>query len=222
MTRRRIIAATREGWLHQLTTLLRPLFEAAGAPLPADIHLTCGWPTKRALAPSGKNRTLGQCFSPACSAKGTTEICVSPAIGDPAQAAAVLVHELCHAALLTTDPDAGHGPTFKRLAERMGLQGKMTETTASPELARRLNALMASMRPYPHSTLDVSVGTKKQTTRMLKVICPECGYTVRTTQQWIEQGLPTCPCGTDMELPGPDAQAPEPGLPLIAVFSQPE
>jgi hypothetical protein len=35
---------------------------------------------------------------------------------------------------------------------------------------------------------------------MLKVVCPECSYTVRTIQQWIDTGLPTCVCDTEMEL----------------------
>jgi hypothetical protein len=146
---------------------------------------------------------------------------VSPAIGDGPAAAAVLVHELCHAALLAEHPDAGHGPKFKTLATEMGLIGKMTETTAGPELTQRLHALMFGMIPYPHSTLDLEIGRKKQGTRMLKVVCPECGYTVRTTATWIEQGLPTCPCGTDMEIPDPDAPPPDKSKPLTAVFSEP-
>jgi hypothetical protein len=221
MIRRRIIAATREGWLHQLVQELRPLFKAAGAELPADIHVTCGWPTKRAIVPTGKSRTVGQCFSPAASAKGTTEICVSPAIGDAQAAAAILVHELCHAALIAEHPDEGHGSKFKRLALAIGLEGKMTETTAGPQLRDDLRWITSNMRPYPHSTLDVTVGQKKQSTRMLKVVCPECGYTVRTTATWIEQGLPTCPCATEMEIPDPDAQAePERGRPLAEVLAE--
>lgn len=219
MIRRRIIAATREGWLHQLVTELRPMFKQHGTELPPDIHVTCGWPTKRALAPTGKARTLGQCFPPSASAKGTTEICISPAIGDPQLAAAVLVHELCHAALIAEHPDAGHGPLFKQLATAMGLEGKMTETTPGPQLRDELKWITSQMRPYLHSTLDVTVGQKKQGTRMLKVTCPECGYTVRTTATWIEQGLPTCPCGTDMEIPDPDAPKPDPGATLAEVLT---
>lgn len=53
------------------------------------------------------------------------------------------------------------------------------------------------------------VREKKQTTRMLKVVCPdeECPhndagspYLVRTTRKWIECGLPACPCGAAMVL----------------------
>ena len=38
-------------------------------------------------------------------------------------------------------------------------------------------------------------GLKKQTTRLKKLKCSECGYTVRTTAKWIETlGAPLCPC----------------------------
>ena len=40
---------------------------------------------------------------------------------------------------------------------------------------------------------------KKQTTRLLKLVCPVDGYTVRGTRMWIDKlGLPACPCGADM------------------------
>jgi hypothetical protein len=35
---------------------------------------------------------------------------------------------------------------------------------------------------------------------MLRLECPACGYTCRTTAKWIEVGLPTCPCGEEMVL----------------------
>ncbi|MFI8890527.1 hypothetical protein [Streptomyces paradoxus] len=50
----------------------------------------------------------------------------------------------------------------------------------------------------------VSSGPKKQGTRMLKVVCSEdceCGgYTVRTTQKWLDMGTPRCPFGGEMEI----------------------
>ena len=41
---------------------------------------------------------------------------------------------------------------------------------------------------------------KKQTTRLIKVFCPDpgCGYTVRTTAKWLAVGTPTCVCGEEM------------------------
>lgn len=38
----------------------------------------------------------------------------------------------------------------------------------------------------------------KQSTRMIKLVCPADGYAVRTTRKWIEVGLPRCPCGREM------------------------
>lgn len=44
---------------------------------------------------------------------------------------------------------------------------------------------------------------KKQTTRMLKCECPQCGYTVRTTRKWLDVAVPVCPVhGHEMELEG--------------------
>ncbi len=40
-------------------------------------------------------------------------------------------------------------------------------------------------------------------TRMVKAICGECAYTVRTTRRWLEElGPPLCPCNSGpMEVP---------------------
>jgi hypothetical protein len=193
---------TREEWLNKLAHRLRPLFVSAGAPLPEQLHISCGWPTRRALATAGgKSRTIGQCFPIECSTGGFAEVFVSPCLSDAVHVGAVLAHELCHAAL---NCDGGHGPRFKRLALAIGLEGKMTSTTATPELAERLNVLCESIGPYPHAALDYTKAEKKQSTRLLKVLCPECGYTVRITSKWIDVGLPTCPCGTDMIEEGQD------------------
>ena len=32
-----------------------------------------------------------------------------------------------------------------------------------------------------------------------KAVCKECGYTLRATRKWLNIGLPTCPCGVEME-----------------------
>ena len=192
----------RETWLATLADKLRPGFARADAPLPDKLHISCGWPTHKALATaSSKSRTLGQCFSPACSADQTTEIFVTPAVADQEQVAAILVHELCHAALAEEHPAAGHGPIFRALATKMGLTGKMRETVAAPHLRERLNKLMLGMPEYPHATVDFTPDAKKQTTRMIKLTCPDCDYTIRTTRQWIETGLPTCHCGAEFAEP---------------------
>lgn len=189
---------TREQWLQKMTELLRPAFKRIAKPLPEKLRVSCGWPSSGGLAkPSSKSRTLGQCWPAACSADGSTEVFLSPAVAEAGQAAAILVHELCHAAI----SEPGHGPAFKAIATKMGLEGKMTATTASPELTKRLNALITQVGRYPHATLDqTKSGIKKQGTRLIKLTCQECGYTVRATRTWIDVGLPTCPCEAGAEL----------------------
>lgn len=186
---------TREDWLAAITAKLAPYFEDRGKPLPEKVRVSCGWPSRRPTAL--KNRVVGECWSPAASADAATEVFVSPYLSDGVEVGAVLVHELCHAAAGTM---CGHKGDFRKLALALGLTGKMTATTAGDELKARLNALIQGVGAYPHATLDATKsGKKKQGTRMIKVICPECGYTVRTTAKWIEVGLPTCCCGKEME-----------------------
>jgi hypothetical protein len=138
---------------------------------------------------------LAHAASTACSADGAHELFISPALDDQQRVAEVLVHELCHA---VDNCRHGHGPEFRAIATAVGLAGPMTATVAGPQLTERLNALLSGMPEYPHRTLDVNVEAKKQSTRLLKIVCPACGYTARTTRQWLDHGLPTCPCGTRM------------------------
>jgi hypothetical protein len=35
-------------------------------------------------------------------------------------------------------------------------------------------------------------------TRLRKVACQQCGYTVRMARSWMKVGLPVCPCGARM------------------------
>jgi len=91
------------------------------------------------------------------------------------------------------------------LARAIGLAGKMTATTAGPELTARLNGLAGSLGAYPHAALTparAEGSPKPQSGRMRKVRCPDCGYLVRAATQWIAIGLPTCPCGVRMEADG--------------------
>ena len=79
----------------------------------------------------------------------------------------------------------------------------MTATTVGERLQEELVTLRLETRPLPPRRPAVrgdGEAAGSQTTRMLKLECPDDGYIVRTTQKWIDVGLPTCPCGTEMEL----------------------
>ena len=184
---------TREDWLSQAVTELRPLFDNAGRPLPDKIRVTCGFPANNAR--SAHRRAIGQHWSSKNSDDQTHEILVSPVLDDDVDVFAVLVHELAHAA---TDGD-GHRGRFPYLVRALGLEGAPTSTVAGEKFKSQYKDLIASLGPYPHAKINVPAHLKKQSTRMLKASCG-CGYTIRLTKRWADAGLPTCICGGSFQL----------------------
>ena len=173
---------TREQWLERATKLLdQEIFKAAGLEVPHDVKISCGWPVSGGA--SAKRTTIGQCFARSASAAGVNEIFISPKLAETERVLDVLMHELIHA---IDDCQNGHKAPFKRMALAVGLQGKMTATTASDELKERLNALIETLGQYPHDALDYSQ-IKKQNTRMLKVHCTDCGFAFRANKSQIEK-----------------------------------
>jgi hypothetical protein len=184
----------REEWLTKLIESMRPLYKKVDAKVPKKIRVTCGWPSKRAF--SNKNRVIGECWDAKASHDKSVEVFISPAVSDTLEVAEIVAHELVHAC-----GAKGHRGDFRKIAEAIGLEGPMRSTHAGKELKERLNALAKPLGKYPHAKLDtLHPPTKKDGTRLLKVMCEDCGYVVRTTQKWIDVGFPTCPCGGGMEL----------------------
>jgi hypothetical protein len=184
---------TREEWLNAATDLLRPDFDAVGAEVPVKVRATCGWPSQGGR-PGAKQR-IGECWPPKCSEEGYTEMFINPMLSEALEALDVLVHELVHAAV---GCEEGHKGQFRVVAKAMGLEGKMTETVAGETLMVRLREIEKELGEYPHAKLTPK-NKKPQSTRMLKVICKDCGWMARTSRKWIDLGLPTCGCGTKME-----------------------
>jgi len=60
---------------------------------------------------------------------------ISPVLADPVKVLDVVVHENVHRIV---GIKCGHKGAFKRLAESIGLTGKMTSTIAGPELEQKL------------------------------------------------------------------------------------
>lgn len=188
-----VATANREAWLGAAIEILRPMFaDAAGVELPADIAVSCGWPGGKSV-----RKVIGQCW-PTKSGDGIPHLFISPTLAEPVEVLATLVHELVHA---WDDCENGHKAPFGRVARALGLEGKLTATHAGERLHEQLAIVADTLGPYPHKRISVNAaGTvKKQTTRMLKVECPACGYVVRTTAKWLELGTPTCVCGESME-----------------------
>jgi hypothetical protein len=180
-----VFQGTREEWLNAFTAAARPIFAKAEFPLPNKVRVSVGFPLN-----SRGGKVIGQCWSTDASADGINEIFVTPTLDDTGRIADVLTHELCHAAT----PGAKHGPKFKQCATAVGLEGKMTATTAGAGWHEWADPILADLGPIPHASLDPNQrGVKKQTTRLIKCACDDCGFTFRTTAKWISGKELQCP-----------------------------
>ncbi|WP_088183877.1 transcription elongation protein SprT [Sphingobium sp. Z007] len=184
----------RESWLNRVAIGLTPLFDALDTPLPSRVRVAIGFTSRGA-----KGRAIGECWDNRCSADGHFEIFIRPDLAYapdamPAQIAAILAHELVHAAV---GIPAGHGKAFKRIAVGLGLMGPMRSTNPGDAFLATVAPILSAAGPLPHARLDTGGETtapKKQTARMLKCECQACGYTVRTARKWLETaGAPLCP-----------------------------
>lgn len=203
----------RETWLNNLAAKLAPTFAALGHALPA-FRVAIGFPS------TGKRgKRIAECWSHLASTDGVCEIFIRPDHNDSITVAASLAHELVHAAV---GLKAGHGPVFKRVAAGLGLTGPMTATVAGPQFVALVEPMIEALGAIPHAALRIgadgmvreegegegeegegeaeSSAPPKQSTRLLKCVCPECGYTVRTTQKWLAMGAPICPAHDAMEV----------------------
>lgn len=183
---------TREQWLEKAVEALRTFFTDTVKPA-ENIKVSCGFPSTKALS---DNPRVGECWQPASSEdKKTTQIFISPRLHNDARVLDVLLHELIHACGIQ-----GHRANFKAMAESLGLEGPSSATTAGDALRIKLNEVADTLGPYPSTALLPARKKKKESTRLLKLICPKCGYIVRTTKKWTEVGLPTCIDGTAFKL----------------------
>lgn len=181
---------TREAWLTAGIDELRSLFGESGHAVPSNVRVTCGWPSKSALA--RKRQRIGECWGAENSDARVFEIFISPSLASFKQVIETLAHELVHA---TVGLKAKHGAAFKRVALAIGLEGKMTATHAGDKLVSALAGIAEHLGEYPHSELHgMTTGERKQGTRLLKAECAVCGYTVRITRKWLDlAGAPLCP-----------------------------
>jgi len=116
----------------------------------------------------------------------------------PMQVAAILGHELVHAAVGVA---AGHRKEFRRVARGIGLTGQMAATTAGPEFEKALRPILEEAGPLPHGRLQSTNGAsshsshrKTQNSSRVKCVCDTCGYAAHTTRRWLNSaGAPLCP-----------------------------
>jgi hypothetical protein len=189
----------REEWLQAAISLLTPMFAKADAPIPDDGRAAIGFTSK-----GGKGNCVGECWHPIASADKHFEIFIRPDHADPVEVLGILTHELVHAAVPL---GSGHGPIYKALALKIGLEGKMRHAMPGMHLVEVLKGIAAELGPLPHAALDIqyreSAPRKKQKTNMLKAFCEGvkdesgkvtegCDYVCRLTKTHAEKGAPIC------------------------------
>ena len=187
------MTTNREDWLSAAVSELRPFFDAVGKPIPANVRVACGFPLS-----ARRTGALGECWADTASADKTFEILINPKLAQPLDVFAVLVHELCH----STAGAMNHGINFQKVAHAMLLIPSTCPkgwkaTGPSLLFEQTFGSIISSLGAYPHAALTMS-DRKVQTTRMLKAVCPSCGYTVRLTSKWAALGLPSCPVDSDV------------------------
>ena len=197
---------TREEWLHGAIRMLRPMFKQHGYDIPEQVRVAIGW-----TSTGRKSRAIGEAWCPTVSADKHAEIFIKVTLDCPVRILDVLVHELIH---VTVGLKEKHGGEFKRLALLLGLEGKMTATTASERLRAALEAIAGDLGPFPHAPItSLDNGKKKQTTRLLKASCNCTGedYIVRITRKALDNsGAPICPdCMERMKVAGESEEGEE-------------
>jgi hypothetical protein len=189
---------TREAWLNYIAQRMAPVFDKLGAPLPVQLRIAFGFTSS-----GRRSRSIGECWDNQCSEDRHFEIFIRPDLSEskdllPMQVAAILGHELVHAAVGVA---ARHGKAFRQVASGIGLVGQMAATTAGPEFEKAMRSILEGAGPLPHGRLHVNAGAsshssrrKKPYCRPIKCACTSCGYTVHTIRKWLElAGAPLCP-----------------------------
>ncbi len=159
---------------------------------PANYRISIGYPPRS----RGNSKAIAVCIASAASADSTSEIFVSPKLGDSLSILEALTHELIH---YSDDCQSGHRHHFARLARKIGLIGKLTATKASPALLEYLQTIIDTLGDIPHAAINLDIAKPKQTTRMIKIECQQCGFNYRASQTQIDKitiwDCPACQTG---------------------------
>lgn len=179
-----------ETWCEAFINEMAPIFEGHGHKVP-KCRYSIGFTSK-----GRSQKVIGECWNANLTADKVSEIFILCNTDDSEAIAATLVHEVIHAIL---GHGVGHKAPFVKLARLMHLEGKPTATHGGEAFKQMIAPALAKLGPIPHKALDFSKadGPKKQTTRLVKVKCPGCEFSVRMTRTWLDDedyGPVVCPC----------------------------
>ena len=177
-------------WTEKAVDFFRDDYKRAGYDIP-EYYISWGFTS----AGSRTTRVAGQAFHPRCSEDKTAHIFLNPTYGkgDEEKLLNIILHEIAH---VTVGNEHGHKGPFIKVCKELGMKSPWTATRWTDEGLEKSKLVIASIGDFPRARF-IKPKTKKQSTRLLKAICPEtygeCGYTVRLSKKWAEQGLPDCP-----------------------------
>lgn len=206
---------TREDWLQAAVAYFRPRFagfeknpgdrrrrkkdpdapekksECFELPPKEKLHAIVSW------AKGGGKKVAGQCFPKTWTQDESTYMLVVPTIEDPVKVLAILVHEMVHALGIMN-----HGKDFKRVATKLGLEGKMKATVPGEALAKELTKLAEELGPYPHQALIPPPKPEKEGEGRkvrVKLRSPDDADLIveMTPKRFAEYGAPICPVSNE-------------------------
>ena len=190
----------RETYLNQITDKAVNLFKQHNWNLDEfrdKVKVSCGFP--KGVRGSRNGKVIGVHYSTSVSENGYHEIFINPEISESINVIDTLLHELCHAIQREKYGNyvRAHGREFGKIARSIGLEGKLSATTAGDNLKYIIQSWIKEIGEYPHAKMNMDYSTiKKQSTRLLKAICANNGeYKFRITKTIVNNyGLPNCPC----------------------------
>lgn len=176
----RDIDPTREEWLTRAAKLILAKVENLGGYKPTgDVRVSISF-----LPKGRKSVTKGRCYHAAASQGGYREIFISAELTDVREILGTLTHEIGHAVL---KDGVGHRKPFKIFCEMVGFDFEKAETAHDGVVWWAwASGFAKELGPIPHKRLDLLNAQgekKKQSTRMLKCECPDCGLIWRMARK---------------------------------------
>lgn len=211
-------AQTREAWLVRAADrLLTEFLLPVNGGVTVEFCVSVGFPNPRGR--HGRAKSAGQCWSPELARDGKAHIFISPERdgSEPVAILATVLHELVHA---TAGCEHGHKRPFVKMARAVGLCKPYSSPTPDTNLAVRLNALAASLGPFPHGAL-VPLALQRPGSRLRLWEC-SCGVKVRVASDHFHATCGDCDspferadgavtaCLPETPGPGTDTLAPTP------------
>lgn len=132
---------SREESLRCGVSQLRDWFASKGVTVPADVCVSCGFPSGGAA-----HKRLGECWPRARSDYKRNEVFVNAIASDGTMVLSILAHELLHAA---DDCESKHSTQFTAMSKLIGFSGGKHSAPQSAEAKAAMAEIAASLGLYP-------------------------------------------------------------------------